>query len=120
MSVKFNPNQPITVTVDFGSPQVAAYKLWYKKKLDVLYTTLGTGTDKGPASPANYPYAVSGLDSGSSIAYHVALSGNADSAYRVTITLLQGGVALAGGVAQLTGTIAANNRATLDGTFNLV
>ncbi|TGE20560.1 hypothetical protein E5K00_21435 [Hymenobacter aquaticus] len=119
MSVKINPNQPVTITVDFGSPQVAAYKLWYKQALDVLFTTLGTGTDKGPATPSSYPYSVAGLADSSTIAYHVALHGNANTPYKVTVTLAQAGTPLPGATLPLTGTTDGNGNAVVDGSIDL-
>lgn len=103
MAIKIDPALPVTVTVDFNSPQAGAYRLWHKNPGEIISTEFGSGTDLGPITPPAYPFAAAGLEQDSQVSYHIKLFGKEAQPYSVTLTLAQKGVALPGGTVLVRG-----------------
>ena len=83
-----DPTRPVDVIVRIDSPQVVAYRLWFRRPGDTTGTIFATGDDQSP-NPATYT--VGPLPGGSTIRYFMLINGNPQTAYRVALGVEQGG-----------------------------
>ena len=83
-----DPTRPLAVTIRIDSPQVVAYRLWFRRPGESDWTEFATGDDQSP-NPSTYP--VGPLPRGSALRYFALISGNPQSAYRLDLAVAQGG-----------------------------
>jgi hypothetical protein len=119
-TVQIDPTKPLAFTVVFHSPQVVAYRLWYKRPGEAKYTIFATGTDNEPSNPSTHTHVVDNLSTGSEIVYLVWLSGSGNSLYQIDVELSQNGQAVPNGSFSLQGTTDADGFAQKKDTINIV
>lgn len=83
-----DPTRPLDVTVGIESPQVVAYRLFFRHPGDTQGTAFATGDDQSP-NPATFT--VGPLPRGSAIRYFMLIDGNPQTAYRIVLGVEQGG-----------------------------
>lgn len=110
-----DPTRPLDVTVRIDSPQVVAYRLFFRRPGDTQGTVFGNGDDQSP-NPASFP--VGPLPSGSRIRYFMLINGNPQTAYRIVLGVEQGGGEVVPPV-QITGTTDGDGTASERGEVTL-
>lgn len=108
-----DPTQPLDVIVRIDSPQVVAYRLWWRPPggTDEDWTKFATGDDQSP-NPSTWT--VGPLPRGSDIRWFALIDGNPQTAYRIAIGFEQGGRPVAD-PALLTGTTDGDGAASARG-----
>lgn len=119
MSLRIDPEKPLNFAVSFESPQVAAYRFWYKLPAEPAFTIFATGTDDASSNPSSHQHTVRALPAGSEFAYVIFFTGNPQTTYRVVIEISQGGRVLEGGTFTLTGTTKSDGFAQENDTIQL-
>lgn len=89
MSVDFDPEKRVSVGVEFESPHVVRYRLWYRELGDERWTIFASGTDERPTDETAHTYAVGPLARESEIAYYFEFTGNPETVYRARLVLSQ-------------------------------
>ena len=110
LAVDVDQASALQLSVTGASPHVFAYRFWYQEPGATTWTKCGEGhtADETPDS-----FSVGPLPAGSTVAWWIAVTGHANTPYRVLVSFAQGGATLAGGVVTHEGTTSASGGAVV-------
>jgi hypothetical protein len=94
-----DPTQPIDVNISGLTPDVFAYRLWWRDTASPTWAVIGQGST-GDQQPDYYQQSFA---KGAQLYYWIAVGGNANDDYDAIITLSQSGKALPSGLVHITG-----------------
>jgi hypothetical protein len=84
-----DPTKKIQVSLDFESPQVVVFRLWYQEPGESNWLLFGSGTDSDHTTDSSHSFKIGPLKNGSTISYFFLFTGNPCSSFKADINVRQ-------------------------------